>query len=204
MSGEIIPVRILVDWNNVQARILPEFHRNPSRFVPEIVLKVQQEVAALLFRVDAAAKFRVALRIYYGWHSKRDPTPARRLFERHQFDQSFARRFGNVSFSRGFEFGNELCCYEESFPLYDTYRGKGQKGGQKMVDTAITCDLLHLGRFFPSLIGIVISDDDDFMPAVITCRRWRARSYLLRVEERNLRDVTDDEIDDSIFYWRSL
>lgn len=70
-----------------------------------------------------------------------------------------------------------------------------------MVDTAITCDALHLGRFFPDVTTIIVSDDDDFLPAIITAKRWRARSLLVRVEIRDLSLVTDESLEDEVFYW---
>ena len=201
MAAAIIQARVLVDWNNVQARVLPDFNLNPRKNIPKLTLSIQQQVAKVLGKAGSSAKFRAGMRIYYGWHQERVATPVRRDFEQFQFDKNFARRFGNVSFVRGFEFGNELCCYDDSTPLFDTYRGKGQEEGQKMVDTAITCDLLHLNRFNPAMVCVIVSDDDDFVPALITSTRWRAQSYLLRVKVRNLRLVTDDAIDDNIHYW---
>lgn len=193
--------RVLIDWNNIQARVDEHFHRNPRANIPPLMLRIQQQIAQVLTRLDATVRHRASLRLYYGWHSRRDATPTRLDFERYRFDLSLARRISNVSFSAGFEFGNELCCYDDPVPIFDTYRGKGQSKGQKMVDTAITCDALHLGRFFPDVTTIIVSDDDDFLPAIITAKRWRARSLLVRVEIRDLSLVTDESLEDEVFYW---
>lgn len=190
-----------MDWNNIQARVDEKFLSNPRKNIPPLVLRIQQQVARLLTKVDSESRHRVSLRIYYGWHRERDPTPIRGEFERYRFDDNFARRISKVSFSAGFDFGNELCCYEDLMPLYDTYRGKGQDKGQKMVDTAIACDVLHLSRFHPDMTTVIISDDDDFLPAVITAKSWRAQALLIRVERRDLKVVTDDSLDECVYYW---
>lgn len=199
--GSFIQARVLVDLNNLQARVDESFHKNPRARIPSLVLRLQQQVARVLGQMDSTVKYRAALRIYHGWHQKRSMQPIRTDFDRFRFDTTFARRIGQVSYMPGFEYGNELCCYDEVMPLYDTYRGSGQDLGQKMVDTAISCDALHLGRFFPEMITVIVSDDDDFLPAVITAKKWRAKCILMRVNERDLTFVTDDFLNDLIYYW---
>lgn len=203
--SEIKYAQILVDWHNLQARIDEEFNKDPRRKIKPLVLRIQQQTAKVLTKSGGGKRFRASIRIYYGWHVKREATPFRREFERYRFDQDFARTIGLVSFTAGYEFGNELSCYDDPMPLYDTYRGGGQDEGQKMVDTAITCDLLHQVRTHPDMYGIVISDDDDYLPAIITARHWSpksgGRSVLLRVLERDLRIVTDDSVGEDVYYW---
>jgi hypothetical protein len=70
-----------------------------------------------------------------------------------------------------------------------------------MVDTAITCDVLHLARSSPDITTIIVSDDDDFLPAIITAKKWRVSSLLVRVELRDLTVVTDEPLGDEVFYW---
>ena len=195
------PARVLIDWHNVQSRVDEDFHLNPRKRIPALILRIQQQVAKALARMDSTVRYRASLRIYHGWHDKREPTPIRADFEIFRFCSSFARRIGNVSFVAGFEFGNELCCYNESMPLYDTYRGKGQAIGQKMVDTSIICDLLYLGRASSDFSGVIVSDDDDFIPAILMAKIWQIRGSLVRVESRDTRCITDESLVNDIFYW---
>src|SRR5437870_4579806 len=117
----------LIDWHNVQGYVNPKFESHPRYRLADALLRIQQQVAlALAHSRFAAGKFRVTLRIYHGWHQARDPMPVRREFEALATDEGLARRFSNVSFTRGFQFGNELACLTGTYPLYSTYRGSGQ------------------------------------------------------------------------------
>lgn len=200
------PARVLVDWHNVQSRIDPKFGSNPRKKIIPLLAQIQDEAARVLSLFGEGRSVRASMRIYNGWHSEREAVPVRLDFEMYRFDKRLARTIGSVSFTAGFEFGNELCCYDDPVPLYDTFRGGGQEKGQKMVDTAITSDFLHLARSYPDMIGLIVSDDDDFLPAILTARAWayrrRSAALLLRVNERDLKLVTDEETDSSVHYWR--
>jgi uncharacterized LabA/DUF88 family protein len=202
MGAAIQSVYALVDWHNVQGYIEPSFHANPRNHLPNALLRIQQEVAALLQRTTfGTVRYRVTLRLYHGWHRGREATPARRDFEALASDQSLARRFSSVSFTRGFQFGNELVCLTNSFPLYSTYRGGGQGAGQKMVDSAIVCDLLHLFHFKIADICIIVSDDDDYVPALLTAKAWSAKAMLLRKPASGVGHTTDIDCRGEIAYW---
>lgn len=158
-------------------------------------------IARLLTRRDSTARYRVVTRVYHGWHEGRDVTPIRRLFESFATDPSFARRIATVSFLPGFQFGNELACDTARNPLYSTYRGGGQNKGQKMVDTAISCDLLHLLRFQAADIAVIVSDDDDFIPALFTAEAWNTTAILLREPGSNIDHVSSSSSNNIIAYW---
>jgi hypothetical protein len=164
------------------------------------MLRLQQQIARVL-ALEGGAKHRVTLRIYHGWHANRDPTPVRRDFELLAHDTSLARRISNVSFAPGFQFGNELTCLDDVSPLYATYRGSGQDVGQKMVDSAIVCDLLHLLRFGHADCCIIVSDDDDYIPAVLTAKSWSVSVILLRQAGNNIHHATDVDCRRELAYW---
>lgn len=197
---------VLIDWNNVQARLDANFHSNPRKRIKPLVLRIQQEIAHLLSNKTGGAKFRVSMRVYHGWHQDRIATQIRTDFEIYQVYEQLARTIGSVSFTLGYAFGNELCCYVDPIPLYNTYRGGGQDKGQKMVDTAIVCDMLHYARENPDTFVIIVSDDDDFLPGIIMAKSWQRRAngkcFQVRVEKRSLDFVTDDSLSDEVIYWR--
>jgi hypothetical protein len=200
VGREIRKAYALVDWHNVQERVAPRFQSHPRKHLPDAILKIQQRIADVLSGTGSA-KHRVTLRIYHGWHAQRVPTSIRRDFEPLENDTSLARRFSNVSFTPGFQFGNELSCHDGSTPLYATYRGSGQDMGQKMVDSAIVCDLLHLLRIGHADCCIIVSDDDDYIPAILTAKAWAMSAILLRRRGNDIKHVTDVDCSRELAYW---
>lgn len=201
MGAAISSVYVLVDWHNVQGYVSPNFDANPRRYVPIVILRIQQQVAQVLTKIDAAARYRATMRIYHGWHRERESTTVRRDFEMFANDTDFARRISRVSFASGFQFGNNLACGGEFGTLFDTYRGNGQRLGQKMIDTAIACDLLHLLQFSEADYGIIVSDDDDFVPVVITAKMWKKNGILLRRAESKIDHIIDSSNHNFIAHW---
>jgi hypothetical protein len=199
MTKAMLGAYALIDWHNVQDILSPTFHNNPRRELPKALLRLQQQVASVLRSRDAAAAYRVTLRIYHGWHYQYDPTTARLDFETYSTDSTLARRFSGVSFTAGFQFGNELVCGTHRNPLYSTYRGHGHEKGQKMVDTAITSDLLHLCKTRMANIVVVVSDDDDYIPAIFTAEAWGADAILLRGNA--VTDISKSDVRSLVAHW---
>ena len=187
----------LLDWHNVQRYFAPDFHSHPVRELSPALFKVQDALVQVLRNFGHPTGYRVTTRVYHGWHSSRERTPVRRAFETFERDTALARRFGSVSFSAGFQFGNELACGSGRNSLYDTARSSGQK----MVDTAICCDALHLLFHREAGLVVILSDDDDFIPAAITGSAWNHRIILLRPSGRTVTNVTDANCEDLLRYW---
>jgi hypothetical protein len=200
---KILKAYALVDWHNLEGYLDFKFSSNPRKHLPDAILRLQQQIAGAINAGSSAERFRVTLRIYHGWHQDREAMPIRRDFELFANDTNMARRFSNISFSAGFQFGNELLCAAETHPIYATYRGGGQSAGQKMVDTSIVCDLLHVIRYRYADLAVVVADDDDFIPALLTAKAWSGRVILLRKPGRTVGLVTDVDCTNEIHYWRS-
>ncbi|MEI2429371.1 hypothetical protein RDV84_22205 [Lysobacter yananisis] len=190
----------LVDWHNMQKHLDPEFNSDPRKRLRDVIFRLQQHVVGAL-EFERAQKYRVTLRLYHGWHQNRDQTVARRDFDLMSNEEELARRIANVSFVKGFQFGNDPICNDGSYPLFHTYRGGGQDSGQKMIDTSIVCDALHLMRYGLAQVVLVLSDDDDFIPLLVTAKSWAARAILLRQPGSHVRDVTDLDCENDVCYW---
>lgn len=201
MGTRIRPAYALVDWHNFEGYLEFKFSANPRKYLPQTILRLQQQVSRILSVVGSGDRYRVTLRIYHGWHQEREPTQIRRDFEIFANDTNFARRFSNIAFNAGFQFGNELVCENGNHPIYATYRGGGQVAGQKMVDTSIVCDLLHLIRYGFADTAVVVADDDDFAPALLTAKAWSGRAILLRKPGRSIASVTDVDCTSEVYYW---
>lgn len=150
---------IYVDWHNVEAN-LNDVTKRP-RYLQNIILRIQDEVARALKQFDSTVRYRTTLRLYYGWHSHYQPTSTRLAFETLFLSESFARTIGVAAFVSEIKFGNELACDSLRNPLFSTVRPQGQK----MVDTAIVFDLLYMLKVGAADVGIIMSDDDDYVPA---------------------------------------
>lgn len=201
MGTKIRTAYALVDWHNLEDYFDFKFSANPRKYLPDAILKLQQQISRALNVAGSGDRFRVTLRIYHGWHQEREAMPIRRDFEMFANDTISARRFSNISFNAGFQFGNELLCTPGSHPIYATYRGGGQASGQKMVDTSIVCDLLHLIRYGYADTAVVVADDDDFIPALLTVKAWSGRAILLRKPGRTVSLVTDVDCTNEVHYW---
>lgn len=201
MGSSIKTAYALVDWHNLTGYPKIAYGRDPRREIPAVILRLQEQVARVLAAMSHGRRYRVITRIYHGWHRDRDPMPVRRDFEMYANDSSMARRFGNVVFGSGFQFGNELLCDDGANPLHSTFRGANQDKGQKMVDTAIVCDSLHLLRFGLADAAIIVADDDDYIPAMLTAQAWRAHMILLRKPGSVVTDVTDADCAANLSFW---
>lgn len=201
MASNIKTAYALVDWHNLTGYPNVVYGADPRREIPSAILRLQEQVARALNALEPGEKFRVITRIYHGWHREREEMPVRRDFELFANDRTMARRLTNIVFSAGFQFGNELLCDYGASPLHSTFRGGNQDKGQKMIDTAIVCDCLHLLRFRLADAAIIVADDDDFIPAMLTAQTWKASVMLLRKPGSTVHHVTDVDCTRNLFYW---
>lgn len=201
MASSIRTAYALVDWHNLTGYPNISYGQNPRREIPSVLLQLQEQIARALTIFGAGQKYRVITRIYHGWHRERDAMPVRRDFESYAADASIARRLANVVFGSTIQFGNELLCQDGAYPLHSTFRGGNQDKGQKMVDTSIVCDALHLMRFGLADSTVIVADDDDFIPAMLTAKAWKAKLILLRKPGSSVAHVTDADCADSLCFW---
>jgi uncharacterized LabA/DUF88 family protein len=193
----LVKACVFVDWHNAEsnARVFLSTHR--ERYFQNVIFRIQDEVAKILKRRDSTVRYRAALRVYHGWHNEDRPTASRSKFEQLNQSESFGRTIGLVSFAPEIKFGNELACDTPRNPLFNTSRAQGQK----MVDTAMACDLLYMLRTGAAAVGIIVSDDDDFVPAVFTAEAWGLESMLLRTGGHTIDAVSKVAAARLVCYW---
>jgi hypothetical protein len=169
---------VYLDWDT--ARRLDPRRERSEESIGRVFDRLQPVIAHALQRRDRKANFRVYWRIYHGWHQGKTKTADRRAFEAF-VAQTGSRTIGNVSFSADFTYSGELACRSRRGPIYDTLRADPNTGtfGQKMVDTLLACDLLHAARSRDYAWHVVVANDDDAVPAVLTAEAWQASVILL-------------------------
>lgn len=140
------------------------------------------------------SRFRVSLRLYHGWHKGWEPTDAFKAAVQAVGTTDFpALSHDGVDFSPVVHYGHTLL---EALPdrqhrrpsihLPNTVRvqAMGQQPTEKMVDTALSADLLAWARLSPAEWALVLAEDDDVIPPLYTAEAWikphGGRALLLR------------------------
>ena len=139
------------------------------------------------------ARFRVSLRLYHGWHKGWQRTAGFRAAAQAVGDADLAELSqARVDFSPTVEFGHTLLTALQErqhrpslIHLPNTLReqGDGQRT-EKMVDTALSADLLAWAHLSPSEWALVLAEDDDVVPPLFTAealiKPHGGRALLLR------------------------
>lgn len=176
-------VRTFIDWDTARRIVKPTIKRSGQTQSLTSMLELQEFISELLQEADKTANYRITYRIYHGWHRGKTKTPDLIAFEKLSAESSLSRRIGTCSFAPEVVFGNNLLCGGKRSILFDTLRRREEadKDEQKMVDTALVSDLLTSVRQERDAIYLVIGDDDDLLPGVITAERWGANIMLARI-----------------------
>lgn len=203
MPPKIVPVTAFVDWNS-QIHIA-----NPPRSSPRDVAErtldcIGRRIGNVLGCVDADRRdrFDVFLRIYHGWHKGFEQTDNRRALAMAIAGADFAHLStkSNVQIRPNIGYGDRLLSAEDKrlhnrlgIHLPDTLRQVNRKGRkpvdyeEKMIDTAIASDVVHLAHSDPDRWLVVIGEDDDLVPPVYTAEAIRGdaggRVFLVRTRK---------------------
>lgn len=174
---------VYVDWDT--ARRLDSRREKSTAGIERAFEKLHRAISRSLTRKDTKAQFRVYWRIYHGWHAGKTKTADRRLFEQYA-NTARSTTIDRVSFSTDFSYSGDDLCGTHRAPVYDTLRLNRDSGAvsQKMVDTMLACDLLHLARTKAFAYHVVIANDDDALPAIMIAEAWDAKVFLLHTREQ--------------------
>lgn len=174
---------VFVDWDSARrfGRRVRVSH-DPVAETEAVIELLQDQIASYIGKPDST--IRVGWRIYHGWHEGEQETQDKRIFDK--FILSYrTRSIGRISFGNEFRYGDDLICESMRSPLRYTLR-KRQKDGvfefyQKMVDSSLTVDLLHVARSRTHDYVFIIGDDDDLLPGIFTAEKWGARVAFFRI-----------------------
>lgn len=167
-----------VDWNtqihNANAR-----HLEPHQRTQQTLERLARDISRVLKR-RAPQFFSVGVRLYHGWHKGWQPTDNLRAILRLQASLP-ALSTARVVFRAPIEYGHTLLSalpgrrhQRPQIHLPNTLREQRDKDRleEKLVDTALTADLLHWARTTPDEWALVLSEDDDMVPPVLTAESW--------------------------------
>lgn len=179
------PAHVLIDWNS-ELRALPGGGERDGAEVARRALKLLcRSVGKLLYEKAEGEAFFLFLRAYHGWRRGFDPTPRRRALEAARaFDPNDPEDRGLGEYSprssqvlRSLEFGDRLlgardirlCGSRQDHHLPSTLQ-QDRAGvlGEKMVDTALVSDLIHLAAEDDGSWLVVVGQDADLVPGILT------------------------------------
>ena len=179
-SAKPILATAFVDWT-------AQMHNagvNPGADVHTLARRALAQTARLVQRalIDERARFRVAFRLYHGWHKGWQATEhLKATVHAVENEGVSALSSSRVSFAPTVQYGHTLLSAlperqhrSPRLHLPNTLRERtrGRPPTEKMVDTALAADLLAWARFQPKEWALVLAEDDDMIPPLYTAEAW--------------------------------
>jgi hypothetical protein len=179
-----IAVTAFVDWN-AQIHNARAHQLRPVEQANQTLQRTAKWIGRALVRNNPTARFRVALRLYHGWHKGWEPTDGLRAIVATASPVELAAlAHSTVRFSERLDYGHTLLSalptrrhQNPAVHLPNTLRQQNRDSPreEKMVDTALAADLLQWARNDPEEWAVVVAEDDDFVPPVFTAESWVSR-----------------------------
>ncbi|WP_295585317.1 hypothetical protein [uncultured Lamprocystis sp.] len=201
MAIRRIEVLAFVDWTAQIYNAGATKIQNPMRRAQATLDRTCRALAVCLTETEPHVLFNVRLRLYHGWYRGLTRTENRDAMRTLESSADFEfPRFDHVVFWRPIEYSenliNALPHRKRQKPpqieLPDTCRPAADSHGderEKMVDTALACDLVTHARFDPADWRVILAEDDDFVPAAFVAEAWSkgkgGRTLLLRRRQQS-------------------
>lgn len=179
------PTHVLVDWNSELRALRGSGDRDGPQVARTALKQVCRRVGKLLNEQAKGDAFFLYLRVYHGWRRGYQPTQRRRALEAARvYNPDNPEDRGLSEYSprptqvlRDLEFGDRLlgardarlCGQARDHHLPSTFQRDGAGVfGEKMVDTALVSDLIHLATVDDGSWLIVVGQDADLVPGILT------------------------------------
>jgi len=174
-------VGVFVDWDSARRYLGHSLRHGRENYEERTIHELQDVLVDLISQFGSNRIFRAHMRIYHGWYSGKSKTEDRRKIDS-LVGKLPPRRGKNVSFPGDFVIADELMCGGERCKLFDTMRKRqdDDKLQQKMVDSALVCDLLQATKNREFAYNVVVAEDDDMLPGVIVAEKWGAKVIVAR------------------------
>lgn len=179
------PIHVLIDWNSELRGLSGNGERDEAEVARRALKQVCRRVGKLLHELAEDEAFFLFLRAYHGWRTGFEPTVRRRALEAARiYNPNNPEDKGISEYSprptqviRDLEFGDRLlgarnerlCGPRKDHHLPKTLQqDRAGQIGEKMVDTALVSDLIHLALENDDSWLIVIGQDADLIPGILT------------------------------------
>ena len=182
MLTRIKQVDVLVDWNSQFHLVRQRSEHSHSAKLPRLVLKqLCRRVSDCLVKAEPSGRFEIHLRAYHGWYRGFEPTPRRKAaIDAQVYDPNDPSDQGLLSYStrqeviiRSFSFGDKLLFALDKrlhkrldSHLPGTLQRVDDADEEKMVDTALSSDLVYLAFSNSNSWLMVVGQDRDLVPAL--------------------------------------
>jgi hypothetical protein len=173
----IVPVTAFVDWNSQIHAAAPGYDCNDTDIARITLNYVGKILSSGLIKISDEFRFDVTLRIYHGWHRGFQATPRRKALTTIVAMNTHISTSPKVIFRPNIEFGDRLITASNlrlhtriNCHIPNTLRKSlkfADADEEKMVDTAIACDVVDLAHREPDRWLIILGEDDDLIPPII-------------------------------------
>lgn len=174
-ATRIVNVTAFVDWNAQLLLTKRDLDADPKGAAEIAFRQTTRRIAKCLHAIDPNSRFRVAMRLYHGWHKGYEPMPNRKAAALIVATADYATlsQRQNVVFSPQVEFGDKLTSALDrrlhprlGVHLPNTVRNRyGGDLEEKMVDTALSADVVATAYRDKDDWIMVVTEDDDLIPA---------------------------------------
>ncbi len=185
MVSRPIPVHVLVDWNSELLALRSPQDREGPEVARRVFKLLCRHVGKTLYEIAGSDPFFLYFRVYSGWRTQSAQTRRRNSLESARiYNPSNSQDRGLAEYSprkyqvvRSLEFGDRLlgardirlCGPRLDHHLPSTFqKNRNDVWGEKMVDTALVADLLHLTLETDQSWLIVVGQDADLIPGILT------------------------------------
>ncbi len=189
-----------IDWNSQSHAAVDSELRGTQEGASRTLDYVGRVVGTALHSACDTTRFRVQLRIYYGFRRGFEATAGRKavINALSSIDLSIISRRANVLIRDEYALGETLLLARPNrlHPHYNchlpnTFRKSlvdSKKSEEKMVDTALATDLVHAAHSDRNTWLLVLGEDDDLTPPIITADAIRngSASMVLLARKRAL------------------
>ncbi len=177
-ATRVVQVVAFIDWNSQLMLAAADPYEDPERSSKEALRLTTRRIARCLSPLGEGTNFKVALRLYHGWHKGFEPSVSLRAVQIAiaTADFSAMSQRDNVIFSDDVTFGCRLLSALGSrlhpkllIHLPNTLRQRQKnKWEEKMVDTALAADVVTAAYSEPASWVLVVAEDDDAIPPVFS------------------------------------
>lgn len=185
MAARPRSAHVLIDWNSELRALTGSGECDSSRIARLALKQICRDVGRVLHGEACGEAFFLYLRVYHGWRRGFDPTPRRLALEAARvYNPNNPEDRGLSEYSprpsqvlRDLQFGDRLlgarairlCGKGQDHHLPNTLQ-QDRRGAlvEKMVDTALVSDLIHLAMEDDGSWLIVVGQDADLVPGILT------------------------------------